>query len=226
MKTLVLSLIFAASMFAQVYTVNVTTPGSYASVPNVTSSGGGCSVQPTYQATLNGTTMGLATIAVTFVGTGCTSVPNLAISGAGGGFAAAVLLPASIVLLSTVPSLSGQVLQPSSSGTFLAWVFECLLSVPASRVPFYASRLYPLPGTSNSTPFQSPPSGLLSALSTGILAAYDDQVILYSGATVAVVEAAISASCTNQQTAINAWNPWAHYGSTFLNGTWIITNVP
>ena len=193
MKILAFAFCLALPAFAQVYTVNITTPGNYGSVPTVTASGGSCSAQPTFAVTL--TVAGaLQTITPTFAGTGCLTAPNLAISGAGGGAAAAVLLPASIVLLSTVPSLSGQVLQPSSSGTYLAWVFDCLLSVPASRVPFYAARLYPLPGTNNSTPLLNPPSGLNTALSSGVLVAYEDQVILYAGATVPVVEAAIVAS--------------------------------
>lgn len=225
MKYLLLAFVFASSVFAQVYSVNITTPGNYGSVPAVTASGGSCSAQPTFAVTL---TVGgaLQTITATFAGTGCQTPPTLAIAGSGGGAATAVLLPASIVLLSTVPSLSGQVLQPSSAGTYLAWVFECLLTVPAARVGFYQARLFPLPGTNNATQFLTPPAGLSGALTSGVLAAYDDQVILYSAASTAMIESAVQASCANQQTAMNAWNPWAHYGSTYLNGVWTITTIP
>lgn len=224
--TIAFFLFLPALLFSQVYTTTSIVAGSgYSAAPTITASGGSCSSEPTLVATVNGG--GLASVLVTYAGQGCTSAPSLAFSGAGTGAAAtAVLLPSSIVLLSTVPSVSASALLPNLGGSYYAWVYACWLTVPASRTQFYSANLYALPGTAQTSAYANAPAGLAAALTSGVITEYDDKQFLPSTSTTATVEAAISTACSVQQTNLNSWNPWAHYGSTYLNGTWTVVTIP
>jgi hypothetical protein len=213
---------FAALASAQVYSTTISAGGTgYTTVPTVTASGGSCTSEPTLAATVSA---GVVTAIVpTFAGIGCTSAPALAIGGPGTGAAAAAhLLPATIVILGTVPSLSGSYLQPSSAGQYTGWQFECYLIVPKSRVPFYASGAFKMPGTSQGPQYSGVQTitGLSAAFSSGVLTSFPDIVIVTNLSLITEVETLVQDSCTAQQAALNAWNPWAYYGSYFLNGIW------
>ena len=215
-----LGLISAYTAFGQVYAVTVNQAGAnYSTAPTVTPSGGGCTTQPTFVASVsNG---GLNSVAPTFMGTGCTSAPSLAIGGPGtGASAAAVLLPASITVMAAVPSTGGNGIQPAIGGTYTAWQFACWLTVPAARVPFYANNVFRMPGTSQVSQVIPGPAGFGTALATGIVTEFVDVVNVTSSVAVGVVQAAVVSSCSAQQSSLNAWNPWAKYGSSYLNGVW------
>lgn len=224
MKTIIAGLFLSLASFAQVYSAAVGSGGSGFTTATITATGGGCTSQPTFSGTV--TSNALSAVTVKYAGFGCTSAPTLTVTGGTGATATASLLPASIVLLSSVPSLSGGSLQPSVGGTYMAWVFACELVVPSARVPFYAAKAYTLLGTSQISQFSGIPNGYAGALAAGLFSEYVDQVILTNASSTATIEAAIQSSCTTQQTAINAWNPWAFYGTTFFNGVWSIVSVP
>jgi len=220
LRRLSLFCLLCVAASAQVFSVTVTAQGAnYTTAPTVTSAGGGCIAQPTFLASTNNGA--LNTITPTFMGLGCTSSPTLTIGGPGTGAAAAVnLLPASIIVLSTVSSQSGTAVVPAAGGIYTAWQFACWLTVPAARVPFYAAGQYRMPGTAQATSWPNAPAGVVSALQSGILTEYIDQAIVVSTIADAVVQAGMVQDCAAQQAALNAWNPWSRFGTVYLNGAW------
>ena len=96
-----LCLLFSTPAFAQVFTVTVTGGGAgYTSAPVVMVTGGGCTTEPTFLATVAGFSVTAVTLAT--LGVGCTSAPNLAFVGGGGVGAAAT----ATLVTSPVPTLS------------------------------------------------------------------------------------------------------------------------
>jgi hypothetical protein len=234
MKPALALVLLAASGFGQVYTTTVTAGGSgYTSNPSVTASGGGCTVEPTFTASLAAGSVNNVT--PTFMGTGCTSAPVLAISGGGGSgaTATAVLLPATIVIISVVPSATSSGVQPTVSGSFLAWQFACWLTVPRARVPFYATNttvnFFRMPGTAQVSQINAAlanvPSAIATAMTNGILTEFVDFTTVSSSEAITVIEANVIAACSQQQTSLNNWNPWAFYGSYYNNGVWTSQGV-
>jgi hypothetical protein len=236
MKTFLLCLVSVASS-AQVLYVNVTAGGSYgATPPTVTASGGSCTSEPTFTAVINANAV--SAVNVTFAGLGCTTAPTLAFNPTGAS-ATAVLLSATIAILSTPTVLSDQSAQVSVSGTNKLYRYECTLTVPAALVPVYALALTP---TIDRMPFTSQTSQLIwslvngasalqpyynTAFANGIFTIYDGSVNVNSATTLSVVEAIIQSNCAQWQTDLNAWNPWANYGTYFsLSGTWNSIGVP
>jgi hypothetical protein len=237
MKKLLLAVFLALPALAagQVYSANVTSGGTgYTTVPTVTATGGGCVAEPTFTASI--ASGAVTALAATFMGTGCTTPPALAFTGGGGSSAAATALiaPASIFVLASVPSLSGSSLQPAIGGTNLAWQYACELTVPKARVPFYSSLIgapFRMPGTNQSSQIiLSQVTGVTgaiaaaytAALSSGVMTEFQDYYIANSSVSAANVEVAIVAACAGQQVNLNNWNPWMAYG-TFYNGTaWTI----
>lgn len=219
--------LFSLPVFGQAYSTTVTPGTGYSGTVTVTASGGGCTTEPTFSVAL--ASGGLSAVTPTYAGIGCTSAPTLAVAGNGtGGAAAAVMLPSSIAVLSAVPSLSGQAIQLSGSGSYTAWNFACILIVPAGRVPYVATKTYTFPGTSQTTAFLTgTPPGYAAALTSGIISEFQDSVILPGTAagTLTNAEAEMVASCAAQQTAMNAWNTWSYYGTRYLNGTWTVVTV-
>jgi hypothetical protein len=96
-----LCLLFSTPAFAQVFTVTVTSGGAgYTSAPIVTATGGGCTTEPTFLATVAGLSVTAVTLATP--GVGCTSAPILGFVGGGGAGAAAT----ATLVTSPVPTLS------------------------------------------------------------------------------------------------------------------------
>ena len=210
----------------------MTAAGSgYTTAPTVTASGGGCTTEPTFAATVSAGA--LASVAPTYLGVGCTSAPTLAIGGPGTGAAAtAALLPTTVGIQAVVPTSSCNSIMPTPGGACLAWLFECWLTVPQYRVPFYGSRSpFALPGTSQSTSVvqgvngESLPAGMVADLASGTLTAYASNVNVSNTATASTVEAMIQSSCSAAQTALNGWNPWSMYGTYFAGGVWTTLGV-
>lgn len=217
---LALLILSASASFGQVYTATVTAGGSgYSTAPSITASGGGCSTQPTLTSTVSAGA--LASIVPTFAGSGCTSAPALAIGGPGtGATGTAALIPATIAVLSTTPVVSAGG-AAAVGATDLAWQFACELTVPAARVAYYATNNpFRMPGTSQTTSFYNAPAAFQGALTLGIFTEFVDYTYSSSTQTLANVEADMVTRCTNYQTNMNTWNPWANYGTRYFNGTW------
>lgn len=234
-KLALLLCLFASVAFGQVYSATLTAPGSgFVNAPTVSSSGGGCSVQPTFAATIAG---GLVTaVNPTFIGTGCTSAPTLSISGGSGTGATATanIIPATILIFEAIPSLNGAALNPGLGASNIAWHYGCELAVPKARVPFYAGAQgapYRMPGTlQTSAGISALIGGFPGAVATayqaawasGVLTEFSDFYISNSSVTVANVEAAIVAACAAQQTNLNGWNPWMGYGTFYNGASWTV----
>lgn len=218
--------------FAQVYQATVAAGGTgYTSAPTVTATGGSCTTEPTFTAAVSAGAV--SSIAPTYLGAGCASAPTLAIGGPGtGATATAQLLPVTAAIQTAVPTSSCSGVIPTSAGACTAWFYACWLVVPAARVPFYGIKLFPMPGTSQTTSVPSGlpspyslPAGMQTDLANGTLTEYDAYTIVYNTVALATVEASVASLCANQQTAINAWNPWANFGTYYLNGTWTTLTV-
>lgn len=231
---------FPASVWAQVYAVNVTAGGSgYSGTVTASASGGSCTTEPTFGAVsiaAGAVVTGYQSIPVTYAGV-CTpggTAPTVTITGNGSGaMATAVMLQASIAILGTPTVVSDQNNQDSISGTNKLYRYECLLVVPSLFVPLYSSSLATagaildrMPNTSQSSQISwaaiSGASALqplyASAFSAGILTVYDGTVSVSTGTAISVPEAVIVSNCGAWQTDLNAWNPWSNYG-TYYNGT-------
>jgi hypothetical protein len=208
-----------------------TTPGSgYTSTPSASSTGGGCTTQPTYQPVLNTSNNTVSGVSATFAGKGCTSAPTITISGGGGSgaTATAVMLPYQVVLLSTVnSSFCGSVQATLGSNSCTAFQFACYAETPAQRVPFVAAGLFLFPGMSQKSSQVSPPASIVAALTSGIISEFTDSVIIPVGTATAAIEGMIAQDCTNAETNFASWNPYAFNGTNLsLSGSWTITTIP
>jgi hypothetical protein len=228
------ALVFLLSVlgWSQVYTTTLNSGGSGYTNATASSTGGGCTTQPTYAVT---TTAGaVATIVPSYMGTGCTSAPTITFAGGGSGASAtASILPATMVILSAVPTINGTSTSPVSGGQYTAYQYLCWLTVPQHRVGFYVGGLtnsvFRMPGTTQTTAaatslvsgFNSGPTGpnLLLALSYGIMTEWDDFVVQSSSSPIANAEAEMVTRCGVEQTNLTTWNPWGNFG-TYYNGTW------
>jgi hypothetical protein len=223
---------FSSLAFSQVYSVTVTAGGTgYSTAPTVTASGGACTTEPTFTSTVN--TGALATVTPSYLGVGCTSAPTLAIGGPGtGATATASLLPVQMAIQDVIPTASCSGISPSPGGVCLAWRYSCWLTVPQFRVPFYnAKSPFVLPGTSQTTSVvagennESLPAPMVVDLTAGTLTEYSSALVISSSTATATVQASIVSACGAAQTALNAWNPWAFYGTYYLNGVWTALGV-
>jgi hypothetical protein len=232
MKKFLALFLFAAAAWSQVYAVNVTSPGTgYSTAPTVTASGGSCTTEPTFQATVSGGAV--TAIVPTYLGVGCTAAPSLAIGGPGTGAAAtAQMLPVNMGIQQVVPSSSCNGIAPAPGGQCTGYRFECWLTVPQYRVPFYnAKDPYVYPGTAQLTTVvsgengESLPAAMVTDLTNGTLTAYASFFIQPSSASLATAEANVLSACNSAQAAVNSWNPWASYGTYYANGAWTALGV-
>ena len=246
LTTLLFAFVLAAlPVSAQVYSVNLTTGGSgYTSAPTVTATGGSCTTEPTLAATIGTPTpAAVISVVVTYAGV-CTpggTAPTLAFTGGGGSGAAAtaLMIGGNIAILATPLVVSDANAERQPGGPSKLYRYECTLVPTANRVQFYSSTYTSavpdrMPGTSQSSIViwaaipgaAAVQSRYDAAFSSGILTLYDGILIVNAAVALATVEANIVSQCAQQQTNLNAWNPWANYG-TFYNGTtWTTVTIP
>jgi hypothetical protein len=138
-------------------------------------------------------------------------------------------LPATIIILTIVNSQSEASQSPTlGTSSYLSYQYICWLTVPATRVSQYGTGAagLPLPGTRQSTIFSSATANTKNALAAGVITEYPDYVNVPVGTAVSEVQSMLITSCGNQQTNLNAWNPWAHQGTAYNGTSWTVVTNP
>jgi hypothetical protein len=148
------------------------------------------------------------------------------------------MIGGSIAILSVETVANDTNNTPIVGGLSRQYKYECTLVPTAGRVQFYSSAysgaaVDRMPGTSQSsqviwaaiTGAAALQSLYNSAFASGILTLYDGNKTFDSSVSLATVEAAIVTDCAKQQTNLNAWNPWASYGTFYNGSTWTSLGV-
>lgn len=94
------------------------------------------------------------------------------------------------------------------------------LAVPTARQTFYASGVDP----NNPTAVIDATVTEKNAITGGSITEVNNQMTVPNGTPLATAQASLVQSWQSEQTRVNAYNPWAYYGSSWdqATGTWTI----